>query len=193
MALRDILAAEGLVRTAGISPMETLTLVESMGGEMTHMNAGTWATFKNSKARDKAFDALSARGANINKEGAKDIRFLTGKTAAGFNRASPFARKIETLVEDLMEMGSRISVSMGRGEFSSKMGMQIRVINPRWDLFPHEEEEEEGEDPFQDLDRSRIRIQKVEKELSEFFGLPVHTENIEDTAVVFTVELRVQP
>lgn len=109
-------------------------------------------------------------------------------TAAAFNVASPFARKLESLVPELMGPGSRVSVSMGRGEFSSKMGMQVRVINPNYELFDYDN----PEDMQQKTDAFHIIMDRVGKRLSEYFGLPVHTETTEETVIEFTLELRVR-
>lgn len=164
MALRDILAAEGLLTT---SAADELALQQRLAAARTYV------------------EALEAK---------------IGKTAAGFNSASPFARKLGDLVGPLMGPGSRISVSMGRGEFSSKMGLQIRIINPKEEFFAEEEEVGtfwaigggQPEETSALKEAFQATLKSAEDELSRYFGLPVHTEGTEETAITFTVELRVQ-
>lgn len=75
---------------------------------------------------------------------------------------------------------SKILINMGVGEFSGKGGMQIIVTQPDILLSM-----ESGESDV-DFDL----LQKASESLESYFGLPVHQEQTEESAVAWTIQLK---
>lgn len=114
----------------------------------------------------------------------------SSKTASSFNPASPFAKKLEDLLTELMQPGSRISVGSGKGEFSGKFGMRVTVVNPiEFEPTPFTSDNVEDEDEHKTKE-FLVLLGKLEARLSQWFGLIAHTETTEESAITFTLELR---
>ena len=103
-------------------------------------------------------------------------------------KPGPLKNSLERILIDFLSPDSKILINMGVGEFSGKGGMQIIVTQPDIPLLSMDSGESDP-DTYDTL-AFQSALQKASDSLESHFGLPVHQEQTEESAVVWTIQLK---